>query len=219
MRSFCIIGLSCFGIALTNALLEKRSQVLVISEDADAVNSMADLVTGAVIGDPTSEAVLRSAGVTDYDCAIVCIDDNMNDSILSTLILKELGVKEVVARAMNERHKMVLNRLGADMVVFPEEDMGDRLAQRLVKQDVLDYYTFSDGISIAEIHIPKEWIGHTMSIDDLNIRRRYGVTVIAVRRNGKLNVTPNPDVPFAAGDTLTILGSDERLEKITKQLQ
>lgn len=216
MRSFCIIGLSCFGVALANALLEKRSQIMVISEDAEAVNAMADRVTGAVVGDPTSEAVLRGAGVADYDCAIVCIDDNMNDSILATLMLKELGVKEVVARAMNERHKMVLSRLGADMVVFPEEDMGDRLAQRLVKKDVLDYFSFSDGISIAEIHVPREWVGETMI--SLNIRRRYGVTVIAVRRDGRLNVSPNPDVPFASEDTITILGAEEKFEKITKRL-
>ncbi len=220
MRSFCIIGLSCFGIALTNALLEKKSQIMVISEDADAVNAMADLVTGAVIGDPTNEAVLRAAGVTDYDCAIVCIDDNMNDSILATLLLKELGVKEVIARAMNDRHKMVLSRLGADQVVFPEEDMGDRLAQVLVKKDVLDYYNFSDGISLAEIHIPKEWIGHTMSTNDLHIRRRYGLTVVAVRHgDGKPNVTPDPDIPFRAEDTLTIMGTDEKIEQIIKKLQ
>ena len=219
MRSFCIIGLSCFGIALTNSLLEKGSQVMIISEDADAVNAMADMVTGAVIGDPTSEAVLRAAGVTDYDCAIVCIDDNMNDSILTTLILKELGVKEVIARAMNERHKMVLRRLGADQVVFPEEDMGDRLAQILVKKDVLDYYNFSDGISLAEIHIPKEWIGHTMNTNDLNLRRRYGVTVVAIRYgDGEPNVAPDPDRPFCGKDTLTIMGTDEKLDKILKEL-
>ena len=220
MRSFCIIGLSCFGIALTKSLLEKKAQVLVISEDADSVNSMADLVTGAVIGDPTNEAVLRAAGVTDYDCAVVCIDDNMNDSILTTLILKELGVREVIARAMNERHKMVLRRLGADQVVFPEEDMGDRLAQVLIKKDVLDYYNFSDGISLAEIHIPKEWIGHTMNTNDLHIRRRYGVTVVAVRHgDGAPNVTPDPDLPFRAEDTLTIMGTDKKLEQILKHLR
>ena len=122
MRSFCIVGLGCFGAALTNALLEKKAQVMVISEDAEAVNAIADQVTSAVIGDPTSEAVLRSAGVADYDCAVVCIDDNMSDSILATMILKELGVGEVVARAMNERHKRILTRVGADMKFAPKAD-------------------------------------------------------------------------------------------------
>ena len=155
MRSFCIVGLGCFGMALTNALLEKKMQVMVISEDAEAVNAVADRVTSAVIGDPTSEAVLRSSGVADYDCAVVCIDDNMSDSILATMILKELGVAEVVARAMNERHKRILTRVGADMTVFPEEDMGDRLAQVLSKKEVLEYFSFSDDYSIVEIHVPK----------------------------------------------------------------
>ncbi|MBR2848526.1 MAG: TrkA family potassium uptake protein [Clostridia bacterium] len=217
MRSFCIIGLGCFGVALAESLSEKRHQVLVISEDEEAVNAIANKVTNAVVGDPTSEAVLRRAGVTDYDCAVVCIDDNMNDSILATMTLKEIGIGEVVARAMNARHRKVLQKLGADMVVFPEEDMGDRLAQILVKKDVIDYFSFAEEYSIAEIRVPETWVGQ--SIIALNIRRHYGITVIAVRRNGKLDVSPAPDVPFAADDTITVMGTDEKLEKLTKRLQ
>lgn len=218
MRSFCIVGLGCFGMALTNALLEKKAQVMVISEDAEAVNSIADRVTGAVIGDPTSEAVLRSAGVADYDCAVVCIDDNMSDSILATMILKELGVSEVVARAMNERHKRILTRVGADMTVFPEEDMGDRMAQVLFKKDVLEYFSFSDDYSIVEIHVPKEWIGRSMI--DIHVRHRYGVTVVAVRHTGgRLDVLPSPDALFEENDTITVVGTDDKIEKLTKRLQ
>jgi len=218
MRSFCVVGLGCFGMALTNALLEKKAQVLVISEDAEAVNSMADRVTGAVIGDPTSEAVLRSAGVADYDCAVVCIDDNMSDSILATMILKELGVGEVVSRAMNERHKRILTRVGADMTVFPEEDMGDRLAQVLFKKDVLEYFSFSDDYSIVEILVPKEWVGRSMI--DVHVRHRYGVTIVAVRHaGGKLDVLPAPDALFEESDTITVVGTDDKIEKLTKRLQ
>lgn len=218
MRSFCIVGLGCFGTALTNALLEKKTQVMVISEDAEAVNAIADQVTSAVIGDPTSEAVLRSAGVADYDCAVVCIDDNMSDSILATMILKELGVGEVVARAMNERHKRILTRVGADMTVFPEEDMGDRLAQVLFKKDVLEYFSFSDDYSIVEIHVPKEWVGRSMI--DIHVRHRYGVTVVAVRHEGgRLDVLPSPDAPFEEKDTITVVGTDDKIEKLTKRLQ
>jgi len=191
---------------------------MVISDDSEAVNAIADTVTGAVIGDPTSEAVLRSAGVADYECAVVCIDDNMNNSILSTLILKELGVERVVARAMNARHKMVLERLGADMVVFPEEDMGDRLAQMLIKKDIIEYFNFSDDYAIAEINIPREWVGRTMI--ELNIRRKYGVTVIAVRHSGKkADVTPNPELPFDETDTVTLIGSEEKIQKIARRLE
>ena len=218
MRSFCVVGLGCFGMALTNALLEKKAQVLVISEDAEAVNSIADRVTGAVIGDPTSEAVLRSAGVADYDCAVVCIDDNMSDSILATMILKELGVGEVVARAMNERHKRILTRVGADMTVFPEEDMGDRLAQVLFKKDVLEYFSFSDDYSIVEIFVPKEWVGRSMI--DVHVRHRYGVTIVAVRHaGGKLDVLPAPDALFEESDTIAVVGTDDKIEKLTKRLQ
>lgn len=217
MRSFCIIGLGCFGTALAQALAAKRHQVLVISEDEEAVNAIANTVTNAVIGDPTSETVLCTAGVADYDCAVVCIDDSMNDSILATMTLKEIGVAEVVARAMNARHRKVLEKIGADMVVFPEEDMGERLAQILMKKDVLDYFSFSDEYSVAEIHVPRDWIGRTMI--ELNIRRRYGITVIALRRGGKLDVTPAPDVPFSEGDTITIMGTDDKIEKLAKRLE
>ncbi len=216
MRSFCIIGLGCFGTALAQSLAEKRHQVLVISADEEAVNAIANTVTNAVIGDPTSEAVLSTAGVADYDCAVVCIDDSMNDSILATMTLKELGVSEVVARAMNARHRKVLEKLGADMVVFPEEDMGERLAQILMKKDVLDYFSFSDEYSVAEIHVPRDWLGRTMI--ELNIRRRYGITVIAIRRKGKLDVSPAPDVPFSEDDTVTIMGTDDKIERLAKRL-
>ncbi len=217
MRSFCIIGLGCFGTSLAYALVEKRHQILVISEDEEAIGEIADKVTNAVVGDPTNEAVLRAAGVADYDCAVVCIDDNMNDSILATLTLKEIGVGEVVAQAMNARHRKVLEKLGADSVIFPEEDMGERLAQILVKKDVLDYFRFSDEYSVAEIHVPRDWAGRTMI--DLNIRRRYGITVIAVRRDGRLDVSPAPDVPFQETDTITIMGTDEKIEKLAKRLE
>ncbi len=217
MRSFCIIGLGSFGVALAESLTEKRHQVLVISQDEEAVNAISNKVTYAILGDPVNESVLRAAGVADYDCAVVCIDDNMNDSILVTMTLKEIGVPEVVGRAMNSQHKKVLEKLGADMVIFPEEDMGSRLAQILMKKDVIDYFSFSDGYSVAEIHVPKAWVGH--SILDLNIRRHYGITVIAIRRGKKLDVTPAPDSSFLPEDTVTIIGTDDKIERLTKRLE
>lgn len=217
MRSFCVIGLGCFGFALAKSLIARKCQVMVVSPDAEQVNLLADEAAYAVIGDPTNEATLRTAGVADYDCAVVCIDDSMNDSILATMILKDLGVKEVVARAMNDRHRRVLDRLGADMVVFPEEDMGDRIAQILAKKDILDYFSFSEECSIAEIHVPKDWIGH--SIIENHIRHRYGVNVIAVRRPGAgPDFAPDPNEPLGADYTLTIIGKDESIDKLSEKL-
>ena len=217
MRSFCVIGLGCFGFSLAKSLISRKCQVMVISPNAEQVNLLADDAAYAVIGDPTNEATLRTAGVTDYDCAVVCIDDSMNDSILATMILKDLGVKEVVARAMNDRHRRVLDRLGADMVVFPEEDMGDRIAQILAKKDILDYFSFSEECSIAEINIPKDWVGK--SIIENHIRNRYGVTVIALRhQGGQLDFAPDPSVPLLPDDTITIMGRDDSINKISSKL-
>ena len=128
MKSFCVIGLGKFGYTLAEKLAEDGKQVMVIDIDSDKINAIADKVTHAVIGDPTNENVLRASGVSDYECAIIGIAKNINDNILLTIMLKELGVKKVVARATNEGHQKVLKRIGADVIVFPEKDMGEKMA-------------------------------------------------------------------------------------------
>lgn len=131
MKSFCVLGLGRFGKTLALTLAQSGNQVLIIDEDSDDINALADSVTSAVVGDPTNEAVLRAAGVRDYDCAIVCSASNINDNILLTIMLKDLGVPKVVARALNDGHKRVLERLGVDLIAFPEQDMGEKLAYML----------------------------------------------------------------------------------------
>ena len=118
MKSFCIIGLGKFGTALAETLSKNGKQVLVIDVDADKINAIADKVTAAVIGDPTNEAVFKAAGIENYDCAIVCMVGNINDNVLLTMNLKELGIKKIVGRAINEGHKKVLQKIGADMIIF-----------------------------------------------------------------------------------------------------
>ena len=131
MKSFCIIGLGKFGIALANALVDAGKQVMVIDVDTEKVTEIADNVTNAVIGDASNMNLLKASGVADYDCAVVCMTSNISDIILVTIQLKELGVKHVIARAVNEGHKKVLEHVGADEIVYPEHDMGERLAFKL----------------------------------------------------------------------------------------
>nr|MBQ4320020.1 TrkA family potassium uptake protein [Clostridia bacterium] len=215
MKTFCIIGLDTFGQTLALTLTQNSHQVMVIDEDSEAINVLADIVTNAVVGDATSEAVLVAAGVKDYECVIVSTD-SMNDSILLTLSLKDLGIKKVVVRAVSNQHKRVLEKVGADMVVFPEQDMGEKLAYMLEKNNVMEYIEFSSEYSIVEIKVPSVWIGK--SIIDVHVRKRYGVNIIAISRGTRdtMDISPQADRIFQSGDLVTLLGANDNIDKITK---
>ncbi len=214
-RSFCIIGLGRFGQTLAVNLAKTGHQVLAIDIDENIINVIADTVTNAVVGDPTNEAVLHAAGVTDYDCAIVATAENINDSVLTTILLKEMGIKQVVARAGSEQHGRVLEKIGADMVVYPERDMGEKLVHILDRNNVLEYIEFSDTHSIVEVAVPEEWVGK--SLIELNVRRHFGVTVLAVGdENGMTNISPDPARKFIATDTVALLGENKAIDKLTK---
>lgn len=216
MKSFCIIGLGKFGTSLAENLARCGKQVLVIDRDADKVNSISDTVTHAIIGDPTNEAVFRAAGVSDYECAIVCMTGNINDNVLLTMMLKEIGVSKVVSRAINEGHKRVLEKIGADMIVFPEEDMGEKISRLLANDNVTDFIEFN-GYCIAEINIPAKWIGKNLI--ELELRKKYGVNVLAVRDTaGKVSVSPSPTKAFDEGEMISVIGTDKDIEKLTRQL-
>lgn len=216
MKSFVVFGLCPFGKTVALTLEKGGKQVMVIDQDDAAVREIADVVSEAIIGDPLSEAVLRSAGVASYDCALISYPGRINDTILLTVTLKEMGLKKVVARASSELEAKVLKKVGADDVVFLERDMGEKLAHTLEKQDVLEYLRYSDDYSIVEKLVPAAWIGKSMI--ELNIRRKFGVNIIGVHEggSGKINITPAPDRPFEENDVITLLGSNKDINKLTK---
>ncbi len=217
MKSFCIIGLGKLGQTLAETLTADGKEVLVIDVDADKINTIADNVTNAVIGDCTNDAVLRAAGVADYECAIVCIAQNINANVLLTLKLKEMGVKKVISRAINDGHRRVLEKIGADMVIFPERDMGERLAFTLARDSVTDFMEFK-GFQIAEITVPKKWIGKT--VIELDIRKKYGITIVAVTSaDGTVAVSPSATRPFMTGDLISIAGSDKQVQDCLKKFE
>lgn len=217
-RSFCIIGLGRFGMTLTVTLAEMGHEVMVIDNDPDTINMLTDIVEHAVIGDATNELLLRSSGVKDYDVVVISLSEKMDDSILITLMLKDMGVKYVIARANSDPHKRILEKIGADRIIFPEQDMGEKVAYMLDKSNVLEYIEFSNEYSIAEINVPKPWIGK--NIIDLAVRRKYDVTIIAVKNqsDNKVHVSPSPQRDFLGGDLVTLMGANESVDKIIKSL-
>ena len=217
MNSFCIIGLGKFGTSLANALTNEGKQVMVIDTDSEKVTLMADNVTNAVIGDATNINLLKASGVADYDCAVVCMTENISDIILTTIQLKELGVKHVISRAVNEGHKKVLEHVGADEITYPEHDMGERLAFKLSHSSIADFVQFK-GYKVVEITVPDEWIGKDLIT--LNLRKTYGINVIAVRYNdGRIDVSPSPTRDFCAGEIISVVGDDKYIDKLTSKIK
>ncbi len=216
MHSFCIIGLGKFGHTMAVDLAEGGKQVMIIDSDPSLVTPLADLVTNALIADPTQESVLRASGVADYDCAVVCEAKNVNDSVLITIMLKELGVKYVVARAVNEGHKKVLSRVGADLVTFPEQDAAERLAFTLARDKVSEYMEFK-GYKLVEMLVPKKWQGKNLI--ELEIRAKYNVTVVAVTfTDGRVDASPAPTRKFAGGEKVTLVGDDHAIDSCIHRL-
>lgn len=215
MKGFCVIGLGNFGTNLALTLSKNGHQVLVIDESQEKIDAIGGEVTNAVCGDASNEAVLRAAGVKGCDCAIVCIEKNFQDSILTTLILKEMNMKRIVGRASDERQKKVLMKVGADLVVLPEKESGTKLAYTLAKRDVLDYFCPSDDFSVAEILTPKSWVGR--SIAEIDVRRKYGINVIAVCQRGEDNfeLFSDPTRAFRENELLVLAGSNRDMQKLT----
>lgn len=215
-KEFVVIGLGRFGGSIVKELSALDMDVMAIDSDEARVNEYADIATHAVIADTTDENVLKSLGIRNFDHVIVAIGDNIQASILTTLILKDLGVKKVTAKAQNDYHAKVLNKIGADTVVHPERDMGRRIAHNVASSSVLDYLELSDQHSIVEIRAGENLQGHT--ILDLDIRANYGINIIAVKRGREIIVSPDPAVAIENGDILIMIGHDNDLNRFEKKI-
>ena len=212
MKSFCILGMNRFGQAIAMTLAEEKKQVMIMDENKEVVAQFADYVTAAVVGDPKNEQALRAAGINDYDCCVVCNSGKIEDSILITLLLKDIGAKYVLARAQSELHMRILKKVGADRVVYPERDMGERLAHLLSKNNVTNYLDVSKDVSLVEIKAPEKWVGKSLA--ELEIRNKYNVNIIAVTLNNEHDFSPDPTAPIEKDAILTIVGSKKNVDKL-----
>ncbi|MCZ0754261.1 potassium channel family protein [Anoxybacillus sp. J5B_2022] len=210
-KQFAVIGLGRFGGSICRTLSEQGMEVLAIDIDEDRVNEYASIASHAVVGDSTDEAVLKSLGIRNFDHVIVAIGDNIQASILTTLILKELGVQNITVKATNDYHEKVLKKIGADQVVHPERDMGERIAHSIISNNVLDYLELSDVHSIVEIAASDRLDGH--SLLELDIRARYGINIVAIKRGNQVIVSPLASEIIRKGDVLIVIGADEDIDR------
>ncbi len=215
-KEFAVIGLGRFGGSICQELCEEGMDVLAIDKDPDRVNEFKDIASHAVIADTTDEQALKELGIKNVEHVIVAIGDHIQNSILTTLMLKELGIKKVTAKAQNDYHEKILKKIGADFVVHPERDMGRRLAHSIMSSNVLDYLELSDEHSIVEIKAGEKMIGK--SLVDLDIRAKYGCNVVAIKRGKDIDVSPTPTDSIEADDILIVIGSDNDISRFEKQL-
>lgn len=215
MKSFLVIGLGRFGRPLAIELCRLGHEVLAMDLREDLVQAIADQVTHAVAGDARDPEVLSALGARNFDSAVVATGGDLGSSALIILNLKELGVPRVVGKAHSAVHRRVLEKIGADAVVYPEQEMALRLAQNLANNNVLNYIELSPEYSIVERKVPENWVGQ--SIVELNIRARYRITILAVRDlQDQMTIAPGRDYVFQSGDTVLALGRNEDIERMER---
>ena len=214
MKAYVIIGLGRFGSEVARQLYSLGCEVLALDMRSDLVQQISKDVTHAVVGDGQDIEVLKALGVRNMDCAIIAIGDDLAASVLATMNMKELGIPYVVCKAHDDTHRRVLEKLGADRVVIPEKENAARLARSLSTPNVLDYIELSEDYGIVEVPAPKSW--HEKSLKDLNVRAKLGVNILAVRRQGKINVSPAADFVIRSGDIMVVLGDSLALEALQK---
>ena len=208
-QQYAVIGLGRFGISVARRLHEAGQEVLGIDVNEERIDDAELYVTHAVIADSTDEKALTAIGIRNFDCVIVAIGNDIQSSILTVMILKDLGVKKVIAKALGRLHGKVLDRIGADWIVYPERDMGERVANQLLSPNMLNYIELSKEYNIEEIMIPERMA--EKSLRELNIRAKYNVSAIAVFRDGNIIISPSPDELIHKGDLLVMIGNREDL--------
>jgi len=211
MKSILLIGLGLLGKHIAVHLNELGHEVMAVDSNEERVNEVMPFVTSAQIGDSTNAEFLRSLGIGNYDICIVTISDNFQDSLETTSLLKELGAKCVVSRAERDVQEKFLLRNGADHVVYPEKQIAKWTAMRYTTDHIFDYIEIDRQHAIFEVEIPESWVGK--SIGELDIRRKYGINILATKQDGKTNVTVTPNLVLTRDLTILALGEYRELQK------
>ena len=207
-----VIGLGRFGHGVAIELMRRGHDVVGMEQSERLVNEIVRDIPNSIILDSTSKQALEDANIAAFDVVVVAIGGNQQASILTTLLLKDLGVPHIVCKAQDEYHKRILERVGADRVIQPEQEMGRRVARSIATPNVIDVMELSPGYSVVEIVAPGSMVGRTLK--DLDLRRKSGVNVLAIKHNNEVNPVPQGDDVIRDGDTLIVTGKDEDIDTL-----
>lgn len=213
---FAVIGIGRFGSSVVRTLFEMGHHVLAMDKSEDALRRVADWCTHAVQVDSTDSETLRAVGITNFDAVVVAIGAGVQESILTTLILKEMGCKKVVSKAVDELQGRVLDKVGADLVVYPERDSAVRLARTLASRNVVDLLELSPSFMVEEVSVSSRVQGRTLA--DLDLRARTGVNVLLIKRDSQILVTPPGETQLQQGDVLVVVGDKNQLSRLESVL-
>ncbi len=213
---FFVAGLGRFGISVATTLEKMGYDVMAMDSDEEVVQDLSDTLGYVVCADCSDEKSLIAIGAGNADIAVVSVGD-LSASLMTTLLLKEMGVKKIVVKALNEIHGKMLQKIGADKIIYSEKEMGVRVAHNLISPGIVDYIEMENNITILSIHVPKDWVGKTLISSD--VRRKYNITVVAIKRAGEMFVNPRPDMQMESDDMLVILGDTESVKRVTVTLE
>ncbi|MDF2926216.1 MAG: potassium transporter Trk [Paenibacillaceae bacterium] len=208
---YAVIGLGRFGSSLAKELIQLGYEVLGVDKREANVEELGDQLTHVVLADWNDEEVFRSLGIRNFDCVVIAISEDIQASIMAAILCKEQGVKKVVAKAMSEIHGRVLQKVGVDRVIFPERDMGIRVAHQLASPSLLDYIELSKNYTIVELSVPGKISGKTLR--ELDCRGRFGCSIVAINRHEEVIVAPVAEDAVHENDVMVIIGSNQQIER------
>ena len=212
-KTYAVFGLGRYGIAVAKELVENGMEVIAVDVNQKIVNDASVFLPVCKCADVTDVEVISRLGIGSIDTVIVCMANKLEASVMAVTLCKEVGVKTVIAKCANEMHQKILLRVGADQVVFPENESGIRLAKNLLSSGFIDMISLSKDISIVEIDVKKEWIGKNLI--DLNLRKKYGLNIVAIKTGEEVSVNVNPEQNLEAGTTLIVIAHASKLAKLS----
>ena len=211
-KTYAVFGLGRYGIAVARELVNNGVEVIAVDADERIVNAAADELPICKCADITDPEVIRQLGISNVDVVIIAMANNLEASVMAVTLCKEIGVKTVIAKSANEMHQKILNRVGADKVVFPENESGIRLAKNLLSSGFVDMVSLAKNVSMIELDVKPEWVGKNLI--ELNLRKKYSINVVAIRKGESVSVDIDPHAPLQGEDKLIVIANTEKLSKL-----
>lgn len=211
-KTYAVFGLGRYGVAVARELASNGVEVIAVDVDERIANAAADELPICKCADVTDPEVIRQLGISNVDVVVVAMANNLEASVMAVTLCKEIGVKHVIAKCANEMHQKILTRVGADKVVFPENESGIRLAKNLLSSGFVDMVSLAKNVSMIELDVKPEWVGKNLI--ELNLRKKYSINVVAIRRNEAVSVDIDPHLPLQAEDKLIVIANTQRLFKL-----